>query len=157
MEKKRSELRSLKDLIPRDYSFKFYTQEQDKLLRQSVLNIGVIRPIVIAGDYIVDGQRLYLAAKSVGITQLWCEQLGEAKECQRIKIYTQINHINADVDWVSMSKVVNKLNDGYSVNQIAKILGYDLEQVKNLLKLMHFNWEDFAKNEAIDENQVTLF
>lgn len=158
MGQERYQIRKLNDLIIRGKDFKVYTKEQSQSLNQSIISNGQIRPIVLCGNYIVDGNRLAQALRKTGSTEGMCLQLGERSESERTKIYFQINNMNPSVDFIKKAETVGRLLENYTPNKISLFSQYTIDEIKNMSKLLNFDWDNFSKqNEVADESQINLF
>lgn len=145
-------------------AFTFYANDEKeyKSLKQSLISNGIIRPLVIADvgevkNIIIDGVKIFDIGIELGINSFEVKHLGRMDNEEFIKRHIQFNVQRFPIDFIKLSGLVTSIKDRYSANQLSNILPYDVEAIKNLFKLVTFDWDSFEEIDSIDKNQQSLF
>lgn len=150
----------------RELSIDIPDDSMNQMLVQSVISNGLLRPILIAdvkkGDKItenmvVDGMKILEIANKIGIETFRVAWMGTMTEEEFTLKYLQINTYRLNLDYIAISKIIAKISDTYGANSLTKVLPYDIDQIKSLVKLTTFDWDSFKKLDGVDESQTTMF
>lgn len=145
-------------------AFTFYANDNSeyKSLKQSIISNGIIRPIVVADvenvkNIVLDGVKIFDIGIELGQTSFEVKHLGRMDNEEFIKKHIQLNVQRFPIDYIKLSELVSSIKDRYSANQLSNILPYDVEAIKNLFKLVTFDWDSFEEIDSTDKNQQSLF
>lgn len=151
----------------RDADFKIADSDHLKALRQSVISHGQTQNIKVrelaaptaAGELyeIVDGLKLFNILKSLGYREVYVYNFGVMDDITALKTYVQHNICSFERNDLKLSELARELNKVYSPASMVNFTPFGLEQVKNLIKLLDFDWDSFKAIDDTAQQQTSLF
>lgn len=136
---------------------KYFDKEKIKSLEESILNHGIIQPIIVRkfkkGYEIVAGERRWRAAKNTDLKEIPC--IIKDLDDERLMELSLIENLQReDLNEIEEALAYKKLNEQFSMTQdkIGKIVGKSRPYIANTLRLL--NLDDEVK-EMIVEEQIS--
>lgn len=120
---------------------KIFDDEKLEELAKSILENGVIQPILVAknedGYSIIAGERRWRAAKKAGLRKI--PAIIKQYDTTKKKQIALIENIQReDLNIIEVAKAIKELmeTEGYSQSEVAKITGKNLSTVSNIMRLL---------------------
>jgi DNA modification methylase len=127
------ELIGIEKLIPYAKNSRTHSEEQVAQLAGSIKEFGFNNPVLIGqDDVIIAGHGRVMAARKVGLMEVPCIRLKHLTETQRKAYIIADNRLALNAGWDNELLTI-ELNDLLADNFALDILGFDTDELKNLL------------------------
>jgi site-specific DNA-methyltransferase (adenine-specific) len=127
------EMIGIEKLIPYAKNSRTHSEEQVAQLAGSIKEFGFNNPVLIGqDDVIIAGHGRAMAARKVGLMEVPCIRLKHLTETQRKAYIIADNRLALNAGWDNELLTI-ELNDLLADNFALDILGFDVDELKNLL------------------------
>jgi site-specific DNA-methyltransferase (adenine-specific) len=127
------EMIGIEKLIPYAKNSRTHSDEQVAQLAGSIKEFGFNNPVLIGqDDVIIAGHGRVMAARKVGLMEVPCIRLTHLTETQRKAYIIADNRLALNAGWDNELLTI-ELNDLLADNFALDILGFDADELKNLL------------------------
>jgi DNA modification methylase len=127
------EMIGIEKLIPYAKNSRTHSDEQVAQLAGSIKEFGFNNPVLIGqDDVIIAGHGRVMAARKVGLMEVPCIRLKHLTETQRKAYIIADNRLALNAGWDNELLTI-ELNDLLADNFALDILGFDADELKNLL------------------------
>jgi DNA modification methylase len=127
------EMIGIEKLIPYAKNSRTHSEEQVAQLAGSIKEFGFNNPVLIGpDDVIIAGHGRVMAARKVGLIEVPCIRLKHLTETQRKAYIIADNRLALNAGWDNELLTI-ELNDLLADNFALDILGFDADELKNLL------------------------
>jgi site-specific DNA-methyltransferase (adenine-specific) len=127
------EMIGIEKLIPYAKNSRTHSEEQVAQLAGSIKEFGFNNPVLIGqDDVIIAGHGRVMAARKVGLMEVPCIRLTHLTETQRKAYIIADNRLALNAGWDNELLTI-ELNDLLADNFALDILGFDTDELKNLL------------------------
>jgi site-specific DNA-methyltransferase (adenine-specific) len=127
------EMIGIEKLIPYAKNSRTHSEEQVAQLAGSIKEFGFNNPVLIGqDDVIIAGHGRVMAARKVGLMEVPCIRLKHLTETQRKAYIIADNRLALNAGWDNELLTI-ELNDLLADNFALDILGFDTDELKNLL------------------------
>jgi DNA modification methylase len=127
------EMIGIEKLIPYAKNSRTHSEEQVAQLAGSIKEFGFNNPVLIGqDDVIIAGHGRVMAARKVGLMEVPCIRLKHLTETQRKAYIIADNRLALNAGWDNELLTI-ELNDLLADNFALDILGFDADELKNLL------------------------
>jgi site-specific DNA-methyltransferase (adenine-specific) len=127
------EMIGIEKLIPYAKNSRTHSEEQVAQLAGSIKEFGFNNPVLIGqDDVIIAGHGRVMAARKVGLMEVPCIRLKHLTETQRKAYIIADNRLALNAGWDNELLTI-ELNDLLADNFALDILGFDVDELKNLL------------------------
>jgi len=127
------EMIGIEKLIPYAKNSRTHSEEQVAQLAGSIKEFGFNNPVLIGqDDVIIAGHGRVMAARKVGLMEVPCIKLTHLTETQRKAYIIADNRLALNAGWDNELLTI-ELNDLLADNFALDILGFDTDELKNLL------------------------
>jgi len=127
------EMIGIEKLIPYAKNSRTHSDEQVAQLAGSIKEFGFNNPVLIGqDDVIIAGHGRVMAARKVGLMEVPCIRLKHLTETQRKAYIIADNRLALNAGWDNELLTI-ELNDLLADNFALDILGFDTDELKNLL------------------------
>jgi DNA modification methylase len=127
------EMIGIEKLIPYAKNSRTHSDEQVAQLAGSIKEFGFNNPVLIGqDDVIIAGHGRVMAARKVGLMEVPCIRLTHLTETQRKAYIIADNRLALNAGWDNELLTI-ELNDLLADNFALDILGFDTDELKNLL------------------------
>jgi site-specific DNA-methyltransferase (adenine-specific) len=127
------EMIGIEKLIPYAKNSRTHSEEQVAQLAGSIKEFGFNNPVLIGqDDVIIAGHGRVMAARKVGLMEVPCIRLTHLTETQRKAYIIADNRLALNAGWDNELLTI-ELNDLLADNFALDILGFDADELKNLL------------------------
>jgi site-specific DNA-methyltransferase (adenine-specific) len=127
------EMIGIERLIPYAKNSRTHSEEQVAQLAGSIKEFGFNNPVLIGqDDVIIAGHGRVMAARKVGLMEVPCIRLKHLTETQRKAYIIADNRLALNAGWDNELLTI-ELNDLLADNFALDILGFDTDELKNLL------------------------
>jgi DNA modification methylase len=127
------EMIGIEKLIPYAKNSRTHSEEQVAQLAGSIKEFGFNNPVLIGqDDVIIAGHGRVMAARKVGLMEVPCIRLKHLTETQRKAYIIADNRLALNAGWDNELLTI-ELNDLLEDNFALDILGFDTDELKNLL------------------------
>ena len=127
------EVIGIEKLIPYVKNSRTHSDEQVAQIAASIKEFGFNNPVLIGSDdVIIAGHGRVMAARKLGMLEVPCIRLGHLTETQRKAYIIADNRLALNAGWDEELLTI-ELNDLLADNFALDILGFDADELKNLL------------------------
>ena len=127
------EVIGIEKLIPYVKNSRTHSDEQVAQIAASIKEFGFNNPVLIGSDdVIIAGHGRVMAARKLGMFEVPCIRLGHLTETQRKAYIIADNRLALNAGWDEELLTI-ELNDLLADNFALDILGFDADELKNLL------------------------
>jgi len=127
------EMIGIEKLIPYAKNSRTHSDEQVAQLAGSIKEFGFNNPVLVGqDDVIIAGHGRVMAARKVGLMEVPCIRLTHLTETQRKAYIIADNRLALNAGWDNELLTI-ELNDLLADNFALDILGFDTDELKNLL------------------------
>ena len=127
------EVIGIEKLIPYVKNSRTHSDEQVAQIAASIKEFGFNNPVLIGSDdVIIAGHGRVMAARKLGMLEVPCIRLGHLTETQRKAYIIADNRLALNAGWDEELLTI-ELNDLLADNLALDILGFDADELKNLL------------------------
>lgn len=143
-----------------------YKNDNDMILRKLVENIRrngqvenlIVREIGEDQYEVINGNHRIDAMQLIGIDEVMCFNLGKISINDAKRIAIETNETKFETNEVLLSGLINEIVQEYSIEELRMTMPYDDEQLDDILKLIHFNPDDYDNTvlENDEEKQPTM-
>ncbi|NBW17968.1 MAG: site-specific DNA-methyltransferase [Caulobacteraceae bacterium] len=123
----------IEKLIPYAKNSRTHSDEQVAQIAASIKEFGFNNPVLIGeDDVIIAGHGRVMAARKIGLMEVPCIRLGHLTETQRKAYIIADNRLALNAGWDNELLTI-ELNELLADNFALDILGFDVDELKNLL------------------------
>lgn len=123
----------IEKLIPYAKNSRTHSDEQVAQIAASIKEFGFNNPVLIGeDDVIIAGHGRIMAARKIGLMEVPCIRLGHLTETQRKAYIIADNRLALNAGWNNELLTI-ELNELLADNFALDILGFDVDELKNLL------------------------
>jgi DNA modification methylase len=123
----------IEKLIPYAKNSRTHSDEQVAQIAASIKEFGFNNPVLIGeDDVIIAGHGRVMAARKIGLMEVPCIRLGHLNETQRKAYIIADNRLALNAGWDNELLTI-ELNELLADNFALDILGFDVDELKNLL------------------------
>ena len=123
----------IEKLIPYAKNSRTHSPEQVAQIAASIKEFGFNNPVLIGeDDVIIAGHGRVMAARKIGLMEVPCIRLGHLTETQRKAYIIADNRLALNAGWDNELLTI-ELNELLADNFALDILGFDVDELKNLL------------------------
>ena len=123
----------IEKLIPYAKNSRTHSDEQVAQIAASIKEFGFNNPVLISeDDVIIAGHGRVMAARKIGLMEVPCIRLGHLTETQRKAYIIADNRLALNAGWDNELLTI-ELNELLADNFALDILGFDVDELKNLL------------------------
>ena len=123
----------IEKLIPYAKNSRTHSDEQVAQIAASIKEFGFNNPVLISeDDVIIAGHGRVMAARKIGLMEVPCIRLGHLTETQRKAYIIADNRLALNAGWDNELLTI-ELNELLADNFALGILGFDVDELKNLL------------------------
>jgi DNA modification methylase len=123
----------IEKLIPYAKNSRTHSDEQVAQIAASIKEFGFNNPVLIGeDDVIIAGHGRVMAARKIGLMEVPCIRLGHLTETQRKAYIIADNRLALNAGWDNELLTI-ELNELLVDNFALDILGFDVDELKNLL------------------------
>ena len=127
------EVIGIEKLIPYVKNSRTHSDEQVAQIAASIKEFGFNNPVLIGeDDVIIAGHGRIMAARKIGLMEVPCIRLGHLTETQRKAYIIADNRLALNAGWDNELLTI-ELNELLADNFALDILGFDVDELKNLL------------------------
>jgi len=127
------EVIGIEKLIPYAKNSRTHSDEQVAQIAASIKEFGFNNPVLIGeDDVIIAGHGRVMAARKIGLMEVPCIRLGHLTETQRKAYIIADNRLALNAGWDNELLTI-ELNELLADNFALDILGFDVDELKNLL------------------------
>ena len=127
------EVIGIEKLIPYVKNSRTHSDEQVAQIAASIKEFGFNNPVLIGeDDVIIAGHGRVMAARKIGLMEVPCIRLGHLTETQRKAYIIADNRLALNAGWDNELLTI-ELNELLADNFALDILGFDVDELKNLL------------------------
>ena len=166
----------INDYNPNEMSETLYLKE-----KRSIERFGFVQPIIVRDVedklMVVDGEHRLLAMRelhSQGVElfttpkkdhkipngKINVKNLGAISDSEAKQLTIILNSLHGEDDTIKRSELIKQLADEVEFADLAELLPFPEDELKNLIELADFDWEDYKSGEDTrpedDEKFVTL-
>lgn len=130
-------------------------------LKASIVKYGQIRTIMVrelgADKYeVIEGNKIFRILKEIGCKEIFCYNMGEVDDEKAKAIYLQTQVLENNINYLKLSEMLCALKD-IPANNLSQMSIFDIEEIKEIMNLSSYDWQQFLKDEKEIMGQETLF
>ena len=131
-----------------------------KKLVESVKKIGFVVPVLVReiptentpAFEIIDGEHKWTAARELGYTEILIANMGVVDELKAKALTISMNNIKGDDDPLKLAEILKQIKAGQQ--GLFGFLPYEEKEMEETMKLLDFDFSQFAKMQIDDPTEV---
>lgn len=136
-----------------DIGFTNHDARVEASLVHFIKKYGQLRPIVVRQHtdspwpvQAIEGRKIFAACSMAGIKKVFILNVGKCTDVEAEEINLALNGISFDTNYVKLSSTINRVYPGKNVDELAHMLPFPSQDIKDYIELEAFHWNRFKPN-----------
>ncbi|QDP63660.1 MAG: hypothetical protein Unbinned3987contig1001_36 [Prokaryotic dsDNA virus sp.] len=145
----------IKQLVKADWNYKEENKILTEKLTENIKRNGQIENLLIreldTGFFeVVNGNHRLDVMKELKLKKAHCYNFGKITQTQASRIAIETNETKFKSDPIKLSEIITELNNEFDIEELQKTLPYTEDEIKNMLEVGEFNWDNFEVEDLSD-------